>query len=44
MKYRPVGNRLLIKRDVPPEKVGAIVLPQETVEKERIAVSKGVVS
>lgn len=43
MKYRPIGNRLLIKRDVPPEKIGAIVLPTDTIEKERIAVSKGVV-
>ena len=42
-KYRPVGNRLLIKRDVPPEKIGSIVLAKETVEKERIAISKGVV-
>ena len=43
MQYRPVGNRLLIKRDVPAEKVGSIALPREVIEKERIAVSKGVV-
>lgn len=43
IKYRPTGNRLLIKRDVPSEKIGSIVMPQELIEKERVAVSKGVV-
>lgn len=43
MKYNPVGNRLLIKRDVPPEKIGSIVMPHDLIEKERIAISKGVV-
>ncbi len=41
--YRPVGNRLLVKRDVPPEKIGSIVLAHETVQKERMVMSKGVV-
>lgn len=43
IQYRPTGNRLLIKRDVPPEKIGSIMMPQELIEKERVAVSKGVV-
>ena len=41
VKYKPVGNRLLIEREVPPEKIGSIVLPKDTVEKERIAICKG---
>lgn len=41
MKYHPVGNRLLIERDVPPEKIGSIVMPHDLIEKERVAICKG---
>ena len=44
VKVRKVlGDRILIKRDLPPEKVGSIMLPTKTVENERIMTSKGTV-
>lgn len=40
-KYKPVGTRLLIEREVPPEKIGCIAMPVGLIEKERVAVCKG---
>lgn len=41
MKYRPVGNRLLIEREAAPEKIGSIVMPEDLVAKERSVICKG---
>lgn len=38
-----LGDRVLIKRDLPPKKVGMIELAQETVQKERIGTAVGTV-
>ena len=43
MQFIPVGNRLLIEKEEVPEKIGSIVLAPTIVEKERIAICKGVV-
>ena len=33
MKIRPIHNRILVKRDPPTEKVGAIIIPENAREK-----------
>jgi co-chaperonin GroES (HSP10) len=37
------GDRVLIRRDLPPKQVGSILLAEETVNKERLATAVGTV-
>lgn len=40
---RVVGDRILIRRDLPPKQLGSIYLPDQTVGNERIMTCKGTV-
>lgn len=41
MKLQVLGQRVLIKRDVPPKKLGLIELPPDAQQRERIGIAKG---
>lgn len=43
MQVKPVGQRILIKRDVAPTKIGSFILPEEITKRERLGIERGTV-